>query len=305
MQIKTQKGHRVCWLVRQLWNRIFDDELPGTAAQLSYYLLFSMFPLLVFLVALVPVLADHIPIKESIEGVLDYLGRMMPAEAMQPIREQFSNLVEKRHPQLLSVGLLVAIWSASRSMDAFRIFFNRAKRVKETRSYVGLQLLAIVFTLILAVSVVIGFSAIILGGKLGIFLSMWLQISNDYFVWLRWPVSMLMMMLAIAAMYALLPIKKTKFRFVILGATVGTALWGVSSFLFAKYVENFGDYNATYGSIGGVIILMTWLYLSSLIFLFGAEISIVLDQDAPLATNDHDEKLGRHEQIGLDIEAAT
>ena len=251
MQIKTQKGHRVCWLVRQLWNRIFDDELPGTAAQLSYYLLFSMFPLLVFLVALVPVLADHIPIKESIEGVLDYLGRMMPAEAMQPIREQFSNLVEKRHPQLLSVGLLVAIWSASRSMDAFRIFFNRAKRVKETRSSVGLQLLAI------------------------------------------------------AAMYALLPIKKTKFRFVILGATVGTALWGVSSFLFAKYVENFGDYNATYGSIGGVIILMTWLYLSSLIFLFGAEISIVLDQDAPLATNDHDEKLGRHEQIGLDIEAAT
>ncbi len=265
---------------KELWQRFLKDDVPGDAAKLSYYLLFSLFPLLVFLVSLVPIVAGYLPIRDALTGIFDNLAQIMPKEAFRPIYDQFVDLIEKRHPKLLSFGFLVALWSASRATAAFHDFLNKAHRVKEQRSYIKVQLISIGLTVALAILVVIAFSAMVLGGKLGTWISYRFGVPKAIFSWIRWPVSTLVMFLAVTFSYYVLPDLHPRLRFVNLGALVSTGLWLLFSWIFTKYVENFGDYNATYGSIGGVIALMTWLYLSGVIFFLGGEINAILQQYA-------------------------
>lgn len=278
MQALSLQGLTVASFCKQLWNRFFDDDITSTSAQLSYYLLFSLFPFLVFLLALLPLLDNYLPIRDAIDNAMDTLSRIMPPQGMVLIQERWKlqNFASKPEIKLLYSGLFGAVWFASRGTDAFRAGLNRILRIQETRNYIRLQIMEILLTMAMVGSLLFAFVAIVLGGKFGIWLSAKLHISNIFFLWLRWPVSTLLVITSLNVLYFALPNGKKKFHFIDLGSIVATVLWLAFTWGFTKYVENFGNYNVIYGSIGSVIVLMTWFYLSGILFFLGAEINAIV-----------------------------
>lgn len=269
---------RVRSFLKAFFHGFWNDDLAATSAQLSYYFLFSLFPLLMALVAFLPYLNRYVPVGEAVQDMLGRLSEVMPDEGMRLIRERFnpSLVVTQNQGTLLRVGLLVSLWTASRGIDAFRAGLNRVYKVEETRSYIKLQLRAMGLTIAMSLSFVIAFVAIVLGGKLGTWISYKTGVSNAIFVWARWPISTLVLITAVNLCYWLLPNRRDRFHWIDIGSLVATGLWLLASWGFTKYVENFGSYNATYGSIGSVIVLMLWFYLSGFVFLLGAEINATL-----------------------------
>lgn len=269
---------RVRSFLREFLRSFWNDDLAATSAQLSYYFLFSLFPLLMALVAFLPYLNRYVPVGEAVQDMLARLSTVMPKEGMRLIRERFNPtlVVTQNHGTLLRIGLLVSLWTASRGIDAFRAGLNRVYKAEETRSYIKLQLRAMGLTLAMSLSFIIAFIAIVLGGKLGAWISHKTGVSNAIFAWARWPISTVVLITAVNLCYWLLPNRKDRFHWVDIGSLVATGLWLLASWGFTKYVENFGSYNATYGSIGSVIVLMLWFYLSGFVFLLGAEINATL-----------------------------
>lgn len=263
----------------RLYAELSDDDLLGRAAQLSYYFLFSLFPFFFFLVAL----AAYLPIQGYVDDLLDRLAAFMPREAMQLLRDHLSALVNQTRPRLLSFGLLLSLWSASRGVDALRSGLNAAYDVSESRPYLRVQLNAIGMTLGATLLVLLASAVIVLGGRLGLRLADAIGLGGAFqlaFGLLRWPLSALLIMSTVALSYYALPDVKQTFRFITPGSVIATLLWLLVTYGFTKYVEHFGTYNATYGSIGGVVVLLTWLYLSSLVFLLGGELNAVIEHES-------------------------
>lgn len=279
MVIPGSKGLSVKGFAKEFYRRLLDTDLAGIAAELSYYFLFSIFPLLVFLVAL----AAYLPLQDAVQEWLTRLARFMPKEAMGIIQEHLTGLFHQQRPNLLSFGVLFTIWSASRGVNAFLSGLNIAYGVKDRRSYFKIQGIAIGMTLASLLLVFIAFAMLILGGKVGFFIAEQLQLGRYYKILssgVRWPLSALVIMGTVAVNYLILPDVKQRLKYVVPGAAIGTVLWLLVTWGFTVYAGHFGNYNATYGSIGGVIVLMTWLYLSALIFLIGGLINAIVENAA-------------------------
>lgn len=278
--MKKSRFRSVLFFIKELWNRFFDDDITATSAQLTYYLLFSLFPFFLFLVALLPVIGNYVPLYDAIDNALDSLKQFAPSAGINLLRERFQlrEITSTNKTTLLWTGLLLAVWFSSRGTDAFRMGLNKIFRLKETRSYPQLIFEEILLTLSIGGGLVLAFTMIVLGGKFGIWLSEKLHFNKIFFLWLRWPVSTILVIFWINVMYYYLPNMKRKFHLIDIGSIIATILWLLISYGFTKYVENFNEYNIVYGSLGSVIILMTWFYLSGIIFLLGAEINAILAQ---------------------------
>lgn len=256
-----------------------QDAVSDASAQLSYYFLLALFP---FLFAMVT-LAAFLPIHSDVNQALARLSHVMPAEAFGLVQDHLQRLVNNRQPHLLTIGLLTAVWTASRGVDAFRKNLNLAYDVTESRNFFVTNALAIGMTIAGAVLVVVGFAVMTVGGSLAFVLADKLHIGKQFAVLanlLRWPVTAMLIMLAVALVYYVLPDVKQKFRFITPGSVMATLLWLIATWGFTQYVENFGKYNVTYGSIGGVVVLMLWLYYTGMIFLLGGEMNAVLEHHA-------------------------
>lgn len=280
MVIPGIKGMHLKDFGKQFFKRFVDSDLSGIAAELSYYFLFSLFPFMVFLVALVA----YLPLQGAVQEALVRMDKFMPKEAMGIIQDHLTGLVNQQRPNLLSLGVLATIWGASRGINASISGLNIAYGVKDQRSYIKVQAIAIAMTVASSLLVFIAFALIILGGHVGQFIANQLHVGQYYstlWSWLRWPLSALVIAATIAANYYVLPNVKQRFKFIVPGAIIGTLLWLLFTWAFTFYASRFGDYNATYGSIGGVIVLMTWLYLSGLIFLIGGMINAIIENASP------------------------
>ena len=265
---------------RTLWERLGDHDTTGSAAQLGYYLLLSVFPFLLMIVTL----AAFLPVGDSVQALLGRLSRVMPHQAMELVRGHLDDLLHNPRPHLLTVGLLAALWSASRGVDSVRKGLNFAYDVKESRPWWRVALIAVGMTIVGTLLVLTAVTMIVLGGKAGEWAADHLHVQRVYhFVWswLRWPVTALVTMLVAALAYYVLPDVEQEFRFITPGSVAATIVWLLATWGFTLYVEHFSNYNATYGSIGGVIVLMTWFYLSGLIFLVGGEINAVIEHSSP------------------------
>lgn len=243
---------------------------------LSYYFIFSLFPFLFFLASL----TAYLPMGKSVQLMLDRIRPVLPQQALEVIDQHLTSLVTETRPKLLTFGILFTLYSASRGVDAVRKGLNLAYDVKETRPMWKTELAAFGATLLGAVLVLFGITALVAGGDAGWWLSRQLGFETAYvFVWrwLRWPVTAAVIMLASALVYYSLPNVKQKFKYITPGSVVGTLIWLAATWGFSQYVGHFGTYNVTYGSIGGVIILMTWLFISGFIFLMGGEINAILE----------------------------
>jgi membrane protein len=265
--------------LKKLYKRWSDNAITDRAAQLAYYFVFALFPFLSFLVTL----TAYLPLQAAVQDLLTRLSELMPDQAMAILQAQLQKLLTVQRPRLLTVSLLLAVWSASRGVDAIRTALNLAYDVKESRPFWKTQGMAVAITVIGAVLVLLSITLIALGGKAGEWLASQLGVQQVYaMIWglLRWPITMFLIMLVAATLYYFLPDVEQQWRFITPGSVVGTTLWLLATWGFTQYAEHFAKYDVMYGSIGGMIVLLTWLYLTGLIFVLGGEINAILEHAA-------------------------
>ncbi len=268
-----------------LVRRTLAASLTRSAAQLAYYSLFALFPFLMMLVSL----ARYLPIEGGVDAILARASAVLPPAGYQVIEKQLHGVVGEAHPSLLSTGFLLTMWASSRAVDALRVALNRANGVTETRSFLRREAIAFGFTIAAAISLLLGFALLVLGSHAGVAVVERLGFGpgvQQAMALTRWPLTIALVVLLASCSYSFLPDSKRGFRLGSLGALAATGAWWVATWGFSRYVENFGSFNLAYGSLGGVMLLLTWIYFSGFVFLVGAEIDairagLVQPQSAP------------------------
>lgn len=277
----TTKGGGVSMtrFFRELVSEIGDDDIFNGAAALGFYLTLAIFPAMIFVMAVIP----YLPIADVDVAIMDVLVQVMPAQAADMFADVVDEVTNQRRGGLLSFGLLATLWATSSGMYAVMQQLNITYDVKESRGFVKARLTAIALSVLFAVLVLAAFSAIVLGGTL----QGWLvsrfgfgDLVITLFAIARWMIIVAALLLMFALVYYLAPDVEQEFRYITPGAVLGVVLLSVASIGFAWYAQNFGNYDATYGSIGAVIVLMLWLYIAGIAILLGSEINALVEHHA-------------------------
>lgn len=261
------------YVVFEIWKRFSKDDITGMAAQLSYFFLLSLFPFLIFLLTLI----GFLPI--SAEQVLDLIRDYAPGNTMKLIEENIYSLMNQRSGSLLSAGIIGTLWAASHGINALMKVFNRAYETDENRSFILSRFIAIVLTVSMLLVTIIVLLLPVFGRVIGEFVFSFFGLSETFLqIWnaLRWISSFLIMVVVLAILYKLSPDRPIPLQHAFPGAVFATVCWQLVSLAFSFYVENFGNFTAVYGSLGGVIVLMIWFYLSAMIIVIGGEINAIL-----------------------------
>ncbi|MGH2316751.1 YihY/virulence factor BrkB family protein [Planococcus sp. SE5232] len=258
---------------KELGSEFKKDKATTLAAAQAYYYLLAIVPLLILLLAILPYL------QIDPQRAVDFIGTILPGEVASTFEETIVSVVTTPSGGLLTFGILGTLWSASNALTAFIDATNQAYGIEETRSFIKLKATAIVLTLGMLVAVIVALVLPIFGGTIIDMVKSFLSLPEQteiIFQILRWVISIAVMSIVLALMYKFAPDKHFPFKEVIIGAVIATVLWQVVSFGFSIYVANFGSYSATYGSLGGLIVLMLWFFLTGLILVIGAEINAIL-----------------------------
>ncbi|MDQ0271558.1 YihY/virulence factor BrkB family protein [Cytobacillus purgationiresistens] len=259
---------------KELWNRVQKDDVFGIAAQLAYFFLLSLFPLLIVLISVLP----YLPITQ--EDIFGIVRDFAPKETMSLIENNL-NEMSTRNGTLLSFGVLATLWSASNGINGIVRAFNRAYDVPESRSFLVARGVAILLTISMIFVFVVALLLPVFGKQIGLLLFNGLGLSDEFLsLWnmLRWLASPMIIFLIFSGLYWFAPNKKLTKVTVLPGSIFATVGWIVASYAFSYYVSNFANYSATYGSIGAIIILMIWFYLSGIIIMIGGEINAMINK---------------------------
>lgn len=262
---------RVRQFLRDLYGELNDDNVYSGAAALGFYLTLAIFPALILLMTAIP----YLPIEDVDRAIMDLLGQALPAEAYQLVDQVVTQVTEQRRGGLLSFSLLATLWAASSGMYAVMRQLNITYSVKEARSFIRGRATAIGLSLLFGVLVLGAFTLIVLGGVVEDWLGFG-GIVTALFAAFRWVVIVLALLLALAMIYYFGPNVRQRWKFVTPGSMFATVALIAASLAFAVYTRHFANYDATYGSIGAVIILMLWLYIAGLVILIGAEIDAIV-----------------------------
>lgn len=259
--------------LKSLFFRYIDDEITAMSSQLAYNLLLSFFPFLILLITLV----GYSSIKS--DNLLNILNNMLPNDVSIMVKTTLIEIVSKKRGGLLSFSMITTLWTASNGFNAVIRGLNKAYDEKEQRSFIRVELTSILCTLGLAVIIITALSLLVfgdLGGKLivkNFGYSHFVKYLIDFF---RFLIGLIVMLVVFNAVYKYTPSKRLTWRETFPGAVFTTLGWTFISIIFSYYVNNFGNYSKIYGSIGAIIALMSWLYLSSVIILIGGEINATI-----------------------------
>ena len=253
--------------------KIGDDDIFALGAQLAYYMVLSFIPFLMFLMTLVGF--SHL----NSDVVLNLLSNVMPTEAFNLIQSTVIEIVDREQTGLLWISIALAIWVSSSGFKAVIKGLNKAYGVKETRSYIKLKLISMIYTILLALIVIATLFLFVFGDVIGDFFIKVLEHPEViYYIWnmLRYVVVILIMVLFFMFLYNATPCVRLGWLEVIPGAVITTLGWISISYIFAYYVNNFSNYSRLYGSLGAVFMFMTWMFITSMILILGGEINAVL-----------------------------
>lgn len=253
--------------------KIGDDDIFALGAQLAYYMVLSFIPFLMFLMTLVGF--SHL----NSDAVLNLLSNVMPTEAFNLIQSTVIEIVDREQTGLLWISIALAIWVSSSGFKAVIKGLNKAYGVKETRSYIKLKLISMIYTILLALIVIATLFLFVFGDVIGDFFIKVLENPEFiYYIWnmLRYVVVILIMILFFMFLYNATPCVRLGWLEVIPGAVITTLGWISISYIFAYYVNNFSNYSRLYGSLGAVFMFMTWMFITSMILILGGEINAVL-----------------------------
>jgi membrane protein len=279
------------YIAKKTLREFTKDQCPDLAAALTYYSVLSIFPATLVLVSLLGIFGQA---ETTTAALLEIVQRIAPESTIDVIRQPIGELTSSPSAGFtLVLGILTALWSASGYVGAFGRAMNRIYEIDEGRPFIKLRgtMLAVtvatvlIVALLAAMLVLTGPVAEAVGDVIGLgaaFLAVWNIV--------KWPVILLLVILAIAILYYATPnVKQPRFRWMSLGSFIALMIFLLASLGFGFYVANFGSYNKTYGTIGGVIVMLLWLWILNMSLLFGAEF-------------DAETERGRQLQAGIEAE---
>jgi len=285
-------------LLKRTYNEMMADNCLGLAAQLAYYFFLALFPALLFVVAIL----SFVPVQGLMDAINNSLARVAPTDVFNIIKEQMYKIAQDKNGGLLTIGMIGTIWSTSSGVSAIIDTLNQAYDIQESRPLWKTKLIAIGLAVALAVFIVLSFALVLVGPTVAEKLANYVHLGPAFeWTWkiLQWPVVFALVTLAIAMVYYYAPDAEQKFVWITPGSVAATILWVLISLGFKFYVANFGSYNATYGTIGGIIVTLTWFYVSALAILFGAELNAEIEHASPYGKDPGEKKIGEKKKLGI------
>jgi membrane protein len=257
-------------VLKQLISRVIDDDIDALAAQVAYYLLLSFFPFLLLLLSIL----SYSDLQSK--DVLIYLSQIMPKNSFDLIYATVIDVLDSTSENLLPLSIMGLVWTGSSGFRAIMKGLNKAYDEKETRPYWKTLSISILFMAGLALVITTAVSLVVFGQTIGSAIQARFDVSANFLLgWdiIRYIVTLGGMIFTFAALYYFTPCRRLTWIGVMPGAVFTTVGWLISSLGFAYYVNNFNNYSSVYGGIGAVIVLLLWLYITSIIILVGGEIN--------------------------------
>lgn len=255
--------------------KIKKDDIFALSSQLAYYLILSFFPFMIFLITLIGF--SHLSSAE----VLNNLNAILPESIIELTKSIVYEVVDSQYTGLLGISVLLMIWTSSSAFRAVIKGINKAYNFKEHRSFIKRSIISMIGIILLAAIILLALSMLVFGDVIGSYIKNIIRFYKIIiFLWnmFRYAFVFVVMICIFALIYVFTPAKRLKLKEVIPGAVFSTTGWIVVSFGFSFYINNFGNYSRFYGSLGAVFILMTWLFLISIIFILGVEINCVVSE---------------------------
>ncbi|CAI3791506.1 YihY/virulence factor BrkB family protein [Pseudarthrobacter sp. MM222] len=279
------------YIAKKTLREFTNDQCPDLAASLTYYAVLSLFPALLALVSLLGIFGQA---DKTTGALLEIVQGFAPADTVEAIREPIQKLTSSSAAGLtLVIGILTALWSASGYVGAFARAMNRVYEIDEGRPFIKLRGTVLGVTVVNLLIVVVLAAMLVLTGPVAESVGDAIGVGGAFLtVWniLKWPVMVALVVVAIAILYYATPnVKQPKFRWMSLGSFIALVIFLLASLGFALYVANFSSYNETYGTIGGVIVSLLWLWILNMSLLFGAEFDAEMER-------------GRQLQAGIEAE---
>jgi len=272
-------------LLRRVWRELYTGTLLTHAAALSFYFLFALFPLLVFLVTLIGFFAGRG--TELRASLLGYLRRIVPASAFALINTTLDEISKGASGVRLWLGLVTALWFASLGVAALSDSLNAMYGVRESRSWWRVRLSAVGLTAALAVLIISALMLVAYGGEIGESIAGYFnqgELFTTIWMILQVPVAIAFVLLSFAMIYYFAPdLYDQKWYWITPGSAVGVLLWLTVSAVLRVYLRYADSYSLTYGSLGAVIILMLWFYVTGVAILIGGKINAEIENAAALA----------------------
>jgi len=271
-------GHR-SWreIANKTWDKLSEYEIFGRSAQFAYYWFFSLFPLLILLTSLLA----YLPIKGNIDRWLNALSKVLPPDAFNIVRSTFYEIINQRRHGLLSFSILAVIWASSSGMGVLIGSLNKTFDTAKERPWWRERLLAIILTLGLASFIISALMLIFFGDYISELVANSYGSSALKVVWPagQWLVVIAFILIGVELIYYFAPNVKQRWTLLTPGAIFALVSWLVISYGLRLYVSRFNNYSATYGALGGVMVLMIWLYLLGLAILVGGVINSVIEEN--------------------------
>ncbi|MFC0524466.1 YihY/virulence factor BrkB family protein [Pontibacillus salicampi] len=267
---------RSIWpFIRSLWKRMGEDDVAGLSAQLSYFFLLSLFPFLFFLTTLI----GYINISE--ERIMEFVHTYAPDGAYELIESNVQDILYQQHGGLLSLGIIGTLWAASNGMNAIIKAMDQAYQVRSKRHFLVQRALSVwllfAFTFIILIALLLSVFGKLIGRGIFFYFSFTTTFLTLWEV-IRWGLSSILFFIVLLFLYKWVPHVPLRLKEVWRGALFAVTGWQLVSLAFSIYVNRWGDFSATYGSLGGVIVLMIWFYLSGIILITGGQINALVKE---------------------------
>lgn len=269
--------------IKDLMKAFKEGNVPILAAAQAYYYLLAIVPLFIVLFAIIPYFQLD-PAK-----VISFLEKTIPAGIASIFEDKIVQLIQTPKNGLLTIGILGTLWSSSSGVNAFIKATNQAYGIEETRPFIKVRLLALGLTISMVLAIVVAMLFVVFGKVILQWIGHFVPMNNSTFALLsvvRWGLSIVVITLLLLGLYHFAPNKKIPFKHILPGAMTTSILWLIISLGFSFYVSNFCNYSATYGSLGGIIILMIWFYLTGLLLMLGAEINVIYHRNKQYEQDD-------------------
>jgi membrane protein len=267
-------------LVNRVYHEINDDEVLTRSAALAYYFVSALFPMIFFLMAMLGLFAQSHDLQSSL---LNYTARFMPGDAYKLVQKTLQEVANSSTGLKLAFGLALALWSGAGGVVSIIDALNRCYHVKDSRPFWKQRLIALGLTVGIAALTIVALTIVLYGGDIADFVGSHLGLSNvTVIAWhiVQWPIALFFVVLSFALLYFWGPDTKQQWQWITPGAVVGVLTWIGASLLFRVYLHFFNSYSKTYGSLGAVIVLLLWLYISGLAILVGGEINSEIENAA-------------------------
>jgi membrane protein len=289
----------------RLFRSVQADDVSGLSAEIAYRFLFAVFPFGLFVAALGSFVAVSMHVDNPAGSIVRGLGDNLPPSIAESIRPELQHLLTSARPDLIGLGAVAALWAATGGTNALVKGIHRAYDVQEIRPFLMRYVVAVGLTVLAAIGVILSFVTIVGGAMLTerMVERLGLGAQSAAILWaLRWPAVFAVLTGAVAVLYRYAPSVTVPWRWILAGASVFSMGWLVATAVLGFYVEHVADYGATYGSLGAVIVLMTWFYVTAALLMIGAEVSATLAHElTPVAI----QRRGEEEAVARAVDSAT